>query len=62
MKIQKDWGEWYWLDDDGVVASPRFTTKQEACYWLVQFQGEHDGSERILEESESTKNCERQSK
>lgn len=62
MKIDKTWGEWYWLDDAGVVASPRFTTKQEACYWLVQFEGEHDGSERILEESESTKNCERQSK
>ena len=40
MKLKKEWGEWYWLDDDGVVVSPRFTTKQEACYWLVQFQGD----------------------
>jgi len=40
MKLKKEWGEWYWLDDDGVVVSPRFTTKQEACYWLVEFQGD----------------------
>ena len=51
MKIDKTWGEWYWLDDDGVVASPRFITKQEACYWLVQF--ECDRSEPMKVDTET---------
>lgn len=63
MKIDKTWGEWHWVNDDGVTISPRFITKQEACYWLVEFEGEEiRGSKRILEKSESTENCERQSK
>ena len=38
MTITKTWGEWHCIDENGVTVSPRFLTKEEACYWLVQFK------------------------
>lgn len=43
MKLKKEWGEWFWVSITEAVISPRFTTKAEACYWLIQFElGEED--------------------
>ena len=40
MKLKKEWGEWFWVDNTDTVISPRFITKSEACYWLVQHNSE----------------------
>jgi|TARA_B110000914_G_C15262756_1_gene353825 hypothetical protein len=43
MKLKKEWGEWFWVSITEAVISPRFTTKSEACYWLIEFElGEDD--------------------
>tara|TARA_R110000744_G_scaffold377688_1_gene492951 strand:+ start:296 stop:415 length:120 start_codon:yes stop_codon:yes gene_type:complete len=35
MTLKKEWGEWFWVDNAGIATSPRFTTKEEACYWYI---------------------------
>lgn len=41
--------EYSWSNKKDTIQSPRFGTIQEACYWLVQFQGEEDAENKVLE-------------
>jgi|TARA_R110000796_G_scaffold189385_1_gene306251 hypothetical protein len=38
VRLRREWGEWFWVNTLEEAVSPRFMTKQEAAYWLVQFE------------------------
>lgn len=41
--------EWFWADNTDTRLSPRFSTTQEAGYWLVQFMGDEDEANKAVE-------------
>jgi len=40
-------------DKTEATISPRFSTKEEACYWLVQFIGDGDAENEMVADMET---------